>query len=428
MSFKRFIRRQIDQIRQGGSYIFFKKVRVALRMVCRLPMFIIAVPAVVVIRLIRPWCLVRCGDLISSRIGHFAGNTELYLCERDAGINVPRQLHLDLWFMQHPICNQQLAKMWKPVLNIWPEWILYPISKVNQLIPGGIMHQVGSTNSDRDVHNLLDRFPPHLKFTAEEEVFGKTKLQAMGIPTSAPFVCLNVRDSAYLNAHMPSGAWDYHNYRDCSIQRFELAAIELADRGYFVIRMGAKVREALVVNHPRIIDYATNGMRSDFMDIYIGAKCSFCVTTHTGFDGIPLIFRRPIVFSNAVPLGYLPTFREQFIVITRHHFSTQMNRELTLQEIFDQGVGYSSHASDYESRGIQLIENSSEEIRDAVLEMHQRLSGNWQPIEDDKTLQNKFWNIFLRKSNDADQRHLLHGEIRSHFGAHFLRNNRAWLQ
>src|SRR5438132_1828901 len=41
------------------------------------------------LRAIRPWLLIRIGILTSERIGHLAANTELYLCERDAGINRP---------------------------------------------------------------------------------------------------------------------------------------------------------------------------------------------------------------------------------------------------------------------------------------------------------------------------------------------------
>ncbi len=235
-----------------------------------------------IIRLIRPWLLVRIGALISSRIGHFAANTELYLCERDAGINVPNQRHIDVFFMgSKPVCNQQLAVMWYRLLRVWPALILAPIARINRLVPGGKLHEIGNnTQSDRDVHNLLDQFPPHLKFTTEEETRGEAGLASMGIPIGAPFVCLTVRDSAYLAAHLVHGNSDkfnYHNYRDNDVQNYVLAAETLADRGFFVIRMGVKIHSAINSAHPKVIDYATNGMRSDFMDIYLGAKC---------FDGV----------------------------------------------------------------------------------------------------------------------------------------------
>lgn len=372
----------------------------------------------------------RIGNLISSRIGHLAANTELYLCERDAGINVPQQHYVDLFCMGYrPICNEQLAIMWRRLLRIWPAWLLGPISRVNQLIPGGAIHAIGNnTQHDRDVHNLLDRLPPHLIFTEEEEAKGEAGLQAMGIPPGAKFVCLLVRDNAYLDAHLKGMKTDfsYHNYRDSDIQNYVLAAEELANRGYFVVRMGAKVREAIKTDHPRVIDYATNGMRSDFMDIYLGAKCNFCISVSSGYDAVPQIFRRTIVYVNMVPLGYLFTFKAQSLGITKHHFLEAQNRELTLAEIFTHGVGFCMRSSDYESKGIILIENTPEEIRDVVIEMVERLNGTWQAHEDDDVLQRKFWEIFPTDAKTPDGKPL-HGEIRARFGANFLRQNQDLL-
>ena len=428
MSAAGFIERQVVQIRQGGRAVLFRKMKRALCLPHKLPLFILAVPVVVVIHLIRPWLLVRWGDLPSPRIGHFAANTELYLCERDASINVPGRRHADIFFMEPPICNRQLAVMWKRILRVWPAWIVLSLRRVNRLIPGGAVHEIGdNTQGDRDVHNLLDRFPPHLKFTAEEEARGEAGLKAMGIPAGASFVCLIVRDSAYLDAHQ-SKDWSYHNYRDSDIRNYVLAAEEIADRGYFVIRMGTKVRDALKSGHPRIIDYATNGMRSDFMDVYLGAKCAFCISTSTGFDALPLIFRRPIVFVNMVPLGYLWTFRSQIIGITKHHISLQKDKELTLKEIFTQGVGFSLRTSDYEINGIRLIENTPEEIRDVAVEMVERLNGTRQVGTDDDALQRRFWEIYPVDTKDIYQNKPLHGEIRARFGAQFLRANREFLR
>jgi len=424
-----FFGRQIKQIQQGGCPVLYKKIILTLQYFFRLFLCIPGVPVALFIRLINPWLLIRLGLLRSASIGHFAANTELYLCEQAAGINKPKRRHVDLFYLEKPICNQQLVNMWMRVIQIWPAWLLEPIHKANRLIPWGSVHEIGTnTQHDRDVHNLLDRFPSHLQFTDEEEARGKAGLNEMGLSLDIPFVCLTVRDSAYLAAHRKGMDFGYHNYRDSDVQNYVLAAKELADRGYYVIRMGVKVREAMKTKHHRVIDYATNGMRSDFMDIYLGSKCCFCISVGTGFDAVPLIFRRPIVYVNMVPFGYLFTFVQHFLGITKHHFSVKLNRELTLSEIFTYDVGFSLLTSDYESKGVELIENTPEEIRDVVIEMAERLSGAWKAHEEDDTLQKLFWEIFPTDVVDACQGLPLHGEIRTRFGAAFLRNNRDWLQ
>ena len=382
------------------------------------------------VRLIAPLLLVRFGALISPRIGHFAGNTELYLCEQDAGINVPKMRYVDIFYCQSwpPVCNEQLARMWKRILHVWPSWILAPMVRINRLIPGGARHEVGSnTQQDRDIYHLHERFPAHLTFSPDEERRGETGLRLMGIPVGVPFVCLNVRDNAYLDAHSPND-WSYHNYRDSDIQNYVMAAESLANRGYFVIRMGAKVRAPLQTSHKQIIDYATNGSRSDFMDIYLGAKCEFCISVGSGFDAIPAVFRRPVVFVNQVPFAHFFTTSSNFLGITKHHFFENEGRELTLSEIFSSGAAFFESTAEFESRGIKLLENTPDEIHEVVIEMVDRLNQGFRPSFHDSDMQQKFWTIYKAGlAGTLVNGNPLHGEIRAQFGAAFLRNNPKWV-
>ena len=426
-----FAKRQFLQIRQGGYAVLLRKIKlllpILLRIIYNVPLVILAIPVMLVIRLIRPWFLVRWRDMRTSVMGCLAANQEMYLCGQDAGLNVPRQRYVDISFVERRIANQQLVKMWKRVLHVWPAWILPSIRLVNRLIPGGAVHDLGNNDLEsRDINHLQDRFSPHLQFTADEKVRGEAGLRMMGIPAGSPFVCMTVRDGAYYY-QITGKSEPLTEFRDCDIQNFILAAEELAERGYFVIRMGAKVNKAIKSSHSRVIDYATNGMRSDFLDIYLGAKCEFCISTGTGFDTVPIIFLRPVVFANILPLGWLATYGTQYIHITRHHISVSKGRELTLREIFTCGAGFCDYTCDYEALGIQVIENTPEEIRDVVVEMAERLSGTWLAHEDDEVFQRKFWEIFPTDAKRADGIPV-NGEIRARFGAAFLRNNRGWLE
>ncbi len=425
MSINNIFSKQISQIREGGITVFYRKIKICYRCLPNLPLYIIALPIVLLVRLMSPFYLIRFGLLFSSRIGHFAANTEIYLCEKDAGINVPDRPYLDIFFFGHKfLCNKQLAKMWKRTLRIWPAWICGPIYSLIGFWPGGLKHQVDqNTQHDRDVHNLLDKYPAHLRFTKEEESTGLFNLNAMGIPSNAPFVCIIVRDKGYLNSQILHTDWSYHNYRDSSIKNFVLAAEELVARGYYVIRMGTVVENALSSDNPKIIDYAFNGMRSDFMDIYLGAKCSFCVSTGTGWDAVPSwLFRKPTVFTNFVPFGYIPTFREDFIYIIKHHIDLCTKIELSFPQIFERGVGYCMISKVYSDNGVILIENTEEEIRDVVLEMEERLTRKFNKSEQYSNLQSKFLKIF--PSSYCDEKGIpLHGKILGSFGYKFLKNN-----
>jgi len=409
---KDYIVGQVSDIIRGGYSVLARKIKRILMIFFKSPFYVTAVLIVLTLRIIRPWLLVRLGGLNSSRIGHFAGNTELHLCEYDEGINRPERRHIDIfYFATWPICNQQLAKMWKRTLRVWPAWMLAPIAKINQLIPGGAVHEACNTFNDRDVHNLLDKTSPHLEFTAQEEAKGQANLQLMGIPLESPFVCLIARDSAYLDSHLKGTDFGYHNYRDVDVQNYVLAAEELATRGYYVLRMGSKVHAPINSDHPMVIDYATNSMRSDFMDIYLGANCTFCISCGTGFDAIPILFRRPVAFVNHVPIWILITCQKNTLAITKHYVSTIDGRELSLREILMIGVGLSMRTSDYDSKDIRLIENTPEEIGDLVIEMDERLNGTWQSHEDDQSLQQKFWELYPKDAVGIGQTSSFHGMI-----------------
>lgn len=407
-----------------------RKIKRFLRILLKSPLYVAALPSVLALRIVRPWLLVRFGGMESARIGHFGGNTELYLCEYEAGINHPEQRHIDLFYYDSwPICNIQLAKMWKRILHIWPAWFIAPIVRINRLVPGSAIHEVGTnTNADRDVHNLFDKTPPHLAFTEKEDVKGQANLRLMGIPLGAQFVCLIARDSAYLKSHQTGSDHSGHSYRDIDVKNFMLAAEELVSRGYYVLRMGYKVNEPFNSHNYMVIDYASNGMRSDFMDIYLGAKCAFCISCGTGFDAVPQIFRRPVAYVNMVPVAYFFTFSNRVLGIFKHHFSIKSDQNLSLSEIFVSGVGSSLMTSDYESKDVLLIENTPEEIRDLVIEMHERTNGAWHSHDDDELLQQKFLEIFSAEALNNHEGRPLHGVIQSRFGASFLRNNLWWLE
>jgi putative glycosyltransferase (TIGR04372 family) len=424
-----FISRQFIDIRNGGVSVLLNKIVILSKLCAPFIRYLPALPVVIFIRLAAPLVVFRIQDMMGERIGHFAGNMEIYLCELDSGIGRPRnKLIIDIFsYISGPPCNKQLAKMWVDKIRIWPSWLMRPIYLLNCYIPGGSIHEIETSQEECDIYGLMTRYPAHLKFTSQEKENGKKFLQDIGVGNS-PFVCLIVRDSAYLEKHLPRKSWYYHDYRDSDIQDYLLAAEELTKRGYFVIRMGSIVHSAMETDNPSIINYATNGMRSDFLDIYLGAKCKFCISTSTGFDAIPVIFRKPVAFVNMNPLGRLPTFVKGFVAISKRLYSNDSCKELTLSELFSiDGLSLCGRLDCYILNNIKLIQNTPEEIKDLVIEMDERLNGTWIPHKDDIMLQKKFWGTFPFDTLLKDGKPL-HGKIRGYFSAKYLRDNREWLK
>ena len=342
---------------------------------------------------------VRFGEFISNRLGHLAGNTECYLNEKSAGL----QSGFDIWAHNGPVASPQLAKMIARKVCIDPTGFSRLVSLCNSTITGWEKHFANSSQMDRDIYNLMERFPPNVSFTFKELAKGEAGLVSIGITPGSKWVCLNVRDSAF------HPALSYHSYRDADIKNYAPAAKWLADKGYYVVRMGAKVHHPMPIKHPRIIDFALKS--EDFMSVYLGAFCHFTISTSSGWDGIPYIFRRPIVYTDFVPVEYLFTFLKGSLAIWKHH--EKEGKRMTFKEIIESNAGKFMRADQFKEAGITLVDNTPEEILTVVQEMESGVHG---PDEDQK----KFWKDFPLSISEYNNTPL-HGAIKMRIGSEFLK-------
>jgi len=374
-------------------------------------------PVLVVVRLLRPVVLVRFGPLRADRIGDFTFHTEVFLCGRDLGFYGRRTL--DLFYCRSRISNHFLKKMWQRTIHIYP--VAGWLDRLNKWVPGGKAHEIPISQQpyqNRDMKGVLAKVGPHLSFTSEEEDQGQAELQEIGIAPETPFVCFIARDSAYLDEVFPQIEWSYQGYRDASIQNYVQAAENLADRGYYSLRMGAAVEEKLNSTNPLVIDYA-NYHRTEFLDMYLGSRCKFLITNDCGYVNIPQIFRRPIVWTNMSAMEVVHTWLPNQIFILKKLWYEKDQRFLTFPEILDSGIGRLQGSDKYQELGITLVENTPEEISAVSLEMDDRLNGTWNETEEDEELQRRFWKLYASSEQ--------HGKIVSRICAEFLRQNQDLL-
>ena len=378
---------------------------------------IVAIILVIIVRCLRPIKLIRFGSLRSERIGHFAANTELYLCKKDIELDDPKAL--DIFYHSSPISNHQLKIMWDRTLHIYR--FARILDYYNKKISGGNQHIIPwPEGGDRDIHNLFNRVPQHLNFTDNELEMGKEYLMKVGLKENDEFICFTSRDTAYLNDISPEQDWSYHDYRNSEINNYISAIEVLASKDYYSFRMGAKVSERIHTSNGKIIDYANNGDRTDFLDIYLSANCKFFISSPTGIDIVPKIFRRPVLHVNYLPIEWVHTWDSRDLFIPKKLWLKDEKRLLTFYEIFESGIGKFLTSNQYRNFGIEIIENTDVEITDAVLEMEGRLNGTWSISAEEEKLQNKFWSIFPKSE--------LHGNISSRIGSKFLRDNIALLE
>ena len=439
MKIKIFLSKQIVDIKTFGMRELFRKFYLLIKVLVSIPINIIAILPCLIIRLISPWIIIRIEKFPCSNFGTLVEVPALYLCKKKLKIDLPKKKYLDFVYIPNnqKVYNRQLVKMWKRKFNFLSGYLLGPISRVNRLIPGWKTHaiEIMSFKREHDIDNLIEKYQP-LNFINEEEIKGKKILNKFGLKDEDKFVCLAVRDSAYQQKKVSSHYrdWSYHDYRNHDINNFVLAAEELARRGYYIFRMGVVVNKPLNSNNPKIIDYANSNLRSDFMDIYLGAKCSFCISTGFGFDYLPYIFRKPIALMS-LPVGDLRTHSEKFLLLTKHHILKKEKRKLSLSEIFSLGLAWTYDTKNFEKKGVELVDYSPEEIKDMAIEMAENLDFKKKLNPEDEKLQKTFKNLFasnIKNINYLEEVkspfHKFHGKIRSRFNTKFLRENKNWLR
>jgi putative glycosyltransferase (TIGR04372 family) len=370
-------------------------------------------PVMIILFLLRPFVVIRAGELRTDAIGHLALNQELYLCERDRGLHPGRTYDI-FFYSTYPFVNYQLARMWRDKLRICR--FAYYIWIASNFYPGFKRHLIDISSRDR--HGLMNDSRPHLAFTESEIKSGEEALLNMGIG-DGKYVCLIVRDRAYKESITPDKDWSYHDYINMDVNTCMPAMENLADRGYSVLRMGAVVSKRIESSNPRIIDYAANGMRTDFLDIYLSANCHFFMVNTTGLEGVPRIFRRPVLSINNIPLEYVRAESANDLIIFKKLWLREEKRFMTFREIMESGVGRFVKTEQYEKYNLEVIDNTPEEIEAAAIEMDERLKGIWQTTDEDEELQRRFWSLFKPGK--------LNGVFLSRVGTEFLRQHRDWL-
>ena len=245
-----------------------------------------------------------------------------------------------------------------------------------------------------DREGYLDRSPPTLKFNDAELKTGEAFLHSIGLDKNSKFVCLNVRDDSFLAKTKPVGwhtnrDWSYHNYRDSDIKTYVSAAEALANMGYTVFRMGAIVKEPLNSTHPRVVDYATNGMRTEFLDIFLGAHCSFTISTGSGWDSVVQMFQRPLILVNHLPLLNPALHTTNGVVYPKVLKVTSGTCFLSLNEAVRLNVAPAFFSNQFSDAGVEIRDLSSEELVEAVTEMAQRVEGTFVETPEQKEMQAK---------------------------------------
>ena len=327
-----------------------------------------ALLVLIVLRILRPVVKVELCIVAFHRFGHLALEPEIYLGELEIGAAQRDRRRFPItvqWWSLGPKklqANRYLATKWKQVIRVLPSWWIDALHSVGTKI--SVLRLAEPHMSIRGSLNSLDRTDAQLELTDTEIAEGMSQLRAIGIDPDKPYACLVVRDGGYY-ASLGEKESDGYSFLNFDISTFEQAALSLVQRGYQVVRMGAGSAATFGAGHPSVIDYANSNLRSEFLDIYIAATCSFAVSTQTGPDAVCLAFRRPVCYIDV-------TRYSQFFFGTKLAWWNpaelwQGDSRLTLQDILRGPVFWIKDPNDFIRQGIRQVRSSAERIDHLVM-------------------------------------------------------------
>ncbi len=392
----------------------------------KLLQIILGLVVAIVIRLVYPFRNYKFGRLPSHEIGHYASNVEIHLCEKEAKIHGGSQRITDIWYRNpdHGIANNQLDTMWSRVIKISDSPITRYADSISRRLPG--KYKFSILHHDRDAYGLYGKLQPHIQFSKSELKLGELFLDSVRRVAGQKFVCLAVRDSIYKKNQFIDRDISKDDYRNNDITNFQDVAEKLASDGYLVFRMGAKVERPFEVDKPGVFDYASNGMRTDFLDVYLSANCEIFISTVLGLDSIPEIFRVPRVLTNYIPIANFGKYGPNDLIIPKQYWIENEMRFMSFSEIVasKNALGSCTSSYEYQRAGLKLVQNTPREITLATQELLARKNGTWEVTEEARLLQQRFWSLYDQLSPAGIQSRV--SDHKPLIGTEFLRANPHW--
>lgn len=330
-------------------------------------------------------------NLRVEHIGHLAEEINTHLKERYLGL-LPRRY----WFVLAPyrkVSNQHLLKYWCTHVNVIQHPLLCAILQIvthRYFAVSDLTRHTADYYGTQNIYkvcNLWDGRPSILRLSEQDEEWSLAALQGIGVEKGQWFVCVHVREGGFL-PHNET----IQEHRNADIARTYVAMQEIVSRGGICVRMGDPTMRRLPPIKG-VVDYAHHPCKSHRLDIVLCAKAKFFLGCTSGLAFVSTAFGVPVAHANMIPVAARGINRNDISIpkLIRH---AQTGRYLGMEEIFSTPAANMFFTFQYKDAGLEVIENSSEDILDLVLDMFDLLDGNNRLSKEDRILVDRYLSYF----------------------------------
>lgn len=233
---------------------------------------------------------------------------------------------------------------------------------------------------------------PLLTLPPERIAAGRARLVEAGLPADAWFAALHVRDPGFHGAGEGRRRLDLAA-RDSDLATYLPAVERVTARGGWVVRLGGPAALALPPM-PRVVDYAHSDVRSPELDVVLLASARLMIGTLSGPAHVASCFATPTIHTNGFPSNLVPTRHD--IWVPKLYRERASGRILSLAQSISAPFRGEIRGSGFDDHGIDLVDNTAEDLADAADEMLDRLEGRGPA--DDPAVREVFWqtsNVYI---------------------------------
>ena len=374
---------------------------------------ILALPIIIALWILKPFFWVRVGKLHHARIGHLALETDLFLRKRQLGIFPDGPFYCFLCDSRG-VANRQLLTMFKRVMRIYEGRIF--VSIFDGMLPflrrTPFYQPLGLKNNEYFEFNNGE---PSVSFTRDEIQRGRELLKNMNVDIDTEnYVCVFARDNTFLRNTMAHNDWSYNDRRNSDIDNFIEAIKFLIEKGLTVIRVGSVVNKPISFSHPRLIDYSLSEYQCEFLDIFLIGKCRFFLGSPSGIGDVALLFDIPRLSVGFAEFGIVPPGKNCLYIPKKHKYK-KTGQYLHFNDAFK--IKLKPYSINAHELGLELEDNSSEDILEVTREMLGRLEGVFSYSAGEKKLINAYQNLW-------SQSDVLCKDVPTPIGIEWLKQNK----
>ncbi|MDA7697778.1 TIGR04372 family glycosyltransferase [Candidatus Pelagibacter sp.] len=378
-------------------------------------LFILGSLLIPILKIIYLFFKFKFSHLHTTRIGHQTINF-------DAALLSVKKDTLIFFSYDKKIANEFIFSFLKKQKNIF-------FIKIFKYIFFSIDHVNPNSNLIISEKDYQPKFTYHLKYRSRIEMpfYSKDKINEILLEykMNQKYVGLYSRNNKYLKKYVTNDK-NFHDYRDFNFEDYSLAIKYLNNHNNSVVKLGETFLDEETESYEGKIFTSLDFNNDKEMDYFINVHSRYNVFCNTGASGLSEVLRKKTVYVNLIPFSWhkLSYCAPESILLPKKIFDLEKKRFLSFREILAVDVDIHNVSDPFLMQNLKYINNTPEEILNAIVEMEERLSGN-QKKEKFIKFNDLFWDS-LNKNNEKKVNHLKN-QLKLSISTQFLEDNQDLL-